>query len=148
MSITQVDETFFDACRSGDVESVRHLLNAGAGVNARDEYGYTPLHAACFHGHPAIVRLLIEAGADVNAKEKDGGYTPLHYACLHGRTETVRLLLEAGADPNARSKRGLTPLDLAMKLRPDNPHREEIIDLFREHHPELVFERFCQGPRL
>ncbi len=31
-----------------------------------------------------------------------------------------------------------------MSLPKDNPAREEILDLFREHHPELVMEAYCK----
>jgi len=33
----------------------------------------------------------------------------------------------------------------AMSLPPDNPAREEIIELFREYAPSLVMKTWCTG---
>ena len=58
-----------------------YLIAQGAHVNARDEDGRTPLHAAIWYG-PAwgpsdeILLTLMEAGAELNARNRDGE-TPL-----------------------------------------------------------------------
>ena len=140
------------ACRYSQAEAAKLFIEKGLDVNLEDRTGCSPLLWVCHQtvrdaGREAdIVRLLIEKGADVNAKDIDN-WTPLHAACRHGRSETVRLLLEAGADESVAVKenRGWTPLDWAVKLAPDDPAREEIIDLFREYCPELVMEKFCVG---
>jgi ankyrin repeat protein len=44
-------------------------------VNARDDFGLTPLHAAAQEGHMEVAELLIAKGADVNAKDGIGGKT-------------------------------------------------------------------------
>ena len=41
----------------------RLLLRAGAKVNAKDNYGSTPLHGAMVMGHLEVVALLREYGA-------------------------------------------------------------------------------------
>ena len=54
-------------------------LAAGADVNAKNDGGFTPLHAAALNGHKEIAELLIEKGANLNAKDRRGR-TPLDQA--------------------------------------------------------------------
>jgi ankyrin repeat protein len=56
----------------GDV--VQALSNAGANLNATDEYGWTPLHWAARNGHTGAVRALLDARADVNAQISGDGF--------------------------------------------------------------------------
>ena len=77
---------------SGEKEAVELLLDNGADVNVKDEYGSTPLHDASLGKHNEVVELLISRGADVNAKRKDGD-TPLDKATMLDITnETADLL--------------------------------------------------------
>ena len=48
-------------------------------MNAKNDYGSTPLHRPAFSGHKEIVELLIANGADLNAKDVNG-HTPLDEA--------------------------------------------------------------------
>ena len=133
----------------GSGPTIRLLLEKGAEVN----YDSTiALHVACGYQPRAVVGLLLDAGADVNARGKLG-YTALHRAVLGSNYDTARFLLERGADANAKSEHGENPLDL-LPRPPDaqdlehaglEKDREHLLDWYREHHPELVFERFCTG---
>ena len=77
------------------------LIDQGADLHAKDNYGCTPLHLACVNGHAEVVKALLEKGADVHAKDSHG-MTPLHYACMNGHAEVVKALLEKGADVHAK----------------------------------------------
>ena len=84
---------------------------------ARDEDGWTPLHAAAWRGTPANIQALLSAGAEVMARSKYGT-TPLHSAakCLYiCRPGAIQALLYAGGDAKAKNKEGKTPWDLAKK---------------------------------
>jgi len=136
----------FSAVENGDAAAVKQFIDAGADVDVRDKWGNTPIHYACELGHTDVVRLLLKRGADVNECDEIS-WTPLHVACEHGYANLVRLLLERGAETDTRTKSGSTPLDRALRLKTDDPHREEIIDLFRKHAPDLVMETWCtQSP--
>ncbi|KAK7409434.1 hypothetical protein QQX98_008395 [Neonectria punicea] len=55
------------AAESGHEGIVKLLLEKGANVEAKDDYGWTPLLWAAENGHEGIVKLLLEKGADIEA---------------------------------------------------------------------------------
>ena len=109
------------AARSGDLESARLLVAAGADVRDTAADGNTALNIAAHSGHGSLAAFLLAEGADPNAAPL--GYTALHAAVLRGTLRDrgvvnddpgagaplVRVLLEHGADPDPRLTRG-TPV--------------------------------------
>ncbi|MEG4173133.1 MULTISPECIES: ankyrin repeat domain-containing protein [unclassified Microcoleus] len=83
-------------------------------INARDQYGDTPLHLAVQNNRPEIVSLLIANGAKVNV-ENASGNTPLHLAVQNNRPEIVSFLIANGAKVNVENASGNTPLHLAVQ---------------------------------
>jgi ankyrin repeat protein len=73
---------------------VELLVTNKADVNARDRYGYTPLHMAAM-GHKDIVEFLLLNKADVNAKGIRGD-TPLHVAVLSNHDDVAEVLRQHG----------------------------------------------------
>ena len=103
------DISILVAAYEGNIEAVKQHLAAGTDVNAKDEDGYTLIHAVAGGGDKEIAELLIANGADVNAKRNDGE-TPLHRAVQECYKEIVELLIDKGADVNAKGRAGHTPL--------------------------------------
>ena len=95
------------AARSGDAESARLLLAAGADVNDRLPDGASALVVAAHSGHRRVATLLLEAGANANAN--DVGYTALHAAVLRSDLDLVKALLAHGANPDSQIVKG-TPV--------------------------------------
>ena len=100
----------------GSLATMKLLLEQGAGVNAKNRRGSTPLHWA-IHDE-AKVRLLLGRDAAVNAMQADGR-TPLYQAAsLANGQAIVAFLLAQGADTNLATAGGQTPL-MAAALRGD-----------------------------
>src|SRR4030095_15205483 len=95
------------AARSGDVESVRLLIAAGADVNDVLPDGTSALVLAAHSGHGPVAKLLLEKDADPNAAAI--GYTALHAAVLRSDLDLVQSLLAHKADPNMQITKG-TPV--------------------------------------
>ena len=114
------------ACRKGDLERVRQLIQDGQDVNRGDIYRETPLMKAAYNGHDQVVRELIRAGADVNGKNNIK-QTALHWASRCGHSSVVKILAEAGANLNEHDWRGVTPLmDVAYR-----GHANVVVELIR-----------------
>ncbi|MGA5296077.1 ankyrin repeat domain-containing protein [Streptomyces koyangensis] len=64
------------AAGEGDLESLRVLLAGGAGPEAADAAGWTPLRFAAQAQAPSAVEVLLAAGASVGAVDGHGN-TPL-----------------------------------------------------------------------
>jgi ankyrin repeat protein len=62
----------FRAADFNQVEVMGYLVSKGAQVNAKDNYGITPLLAAVYENHPAAVKFLLENKADATVKGPDG----------------------------------------------------------------------------
>ena len=105
-------QEFLEACKQGNIEDVKRLLEQNVDVNAKDNYGQTALMLAEGEGHTEIVEILIDNGADVNAKDIYGK-TALMWAAINGHTEIVEILIDNGADVNAKDNDGQTALMLA-----------------------------------
>jgi len=95
------------ACRAGNLDMARMLLEKGVDVNLRGGVNeLTPLHVAVEQNHPDIVACLLERGAGVDARDRRLN-VPLHSAKSR---EVAQTLIAHGADVNAQNDFGETPL--------------------------------------
>lgn len=99
LDVNLVDENdrtiLMNACRGGNIESVRLLIDKGADVNALSKYGWSALMFACKHGKPETIRILVDAGADVNAS--NGAASVSMLAKKYQGGETIDFLKDAWA---------------------------------------------------
>jgi ankyrin repeat protein len=116
---------------SGDLETVRLLLDAGAKADdfpksnkpgaADIVTGFrTPLMWAAYHNDVRMVRLLLDYGADPNRSTYFGN--PLSHACWSDSFEAAELLIAGGADVHARDAlEDFTPLHWAAGTESSRP---------------------------
>ena len=108
------------------VETIRCLLEAGAGINAQDQNGAAPLHRAVRTRCPRAVQCLLKAGSDP-ALENKSGSTPFHLAvqntgrggsgtaaAIGAQREIIATLLSCGVSPDLKSGSGKTVRDCAQ----------------------------------
>jgi hypothetical protein len=91
------------------------LLKAGADVNSRHEYGFTPLFGASYKGNKNAVELLLAQPGIKLDETTDDGDTALMAAAEHGHAEIVEMLLNAGADVRITDVGGETAISRAQK---------------------------------
>jgi ankyrin repeat protein len=87
----QLEPTLHKAVRSGSVETVRLILEAGADVNEQTDFAEAPIHLAAEDDLVAIAELLIASGADPLLQTSFDG-TALDVALRAGSTGCVALL--------------------------------------------------------
>jgi ankyrin repeat protein len=129
----------YSAARSGNLEVVRLLVEAGAHVDLNsgelvkqseqedDSYEsqferyfmeafmntMTPLQIATVLGFDEIALYLIDRGADPNLRSNVKGYTPLHMAVLANKPEMlIELLTKTNASATIEDSSGRTLIDM------------------------------------
>jgi ankyrin repeat protein len=122
---------------SGDVETVRLLLDAGAkaGDFPRSNHpratdlaaGFrTPLMWAAYHNNVRMVYLLLQRGANPNQSTYFG--SPLSHACWSDSFEAAQVLMARGADVNARDAvADFTPLHWAAGTESPRPRLVQLL---------------------
>lgn len=112
------------------VDSIKHLVAAGAKINKRKKDGGSAILYAAEWGKVGAVKALLVEGANVNFASKvkkdvavgpqgqkatSGGNTALHAATWSGNAEMVRVLVEGGADITLKNADGETARVVAVK---------------------------------
>ncbi|MFT4128879.1 ankyrin repeat domain-containing protein [Labrys sp. (in: a-proteobacteria)] len=116
------------AVQGNHVAVARHLIEAGADVNAKDAIEDSPYLLAGARGYLDILRLTLSHGADLKSTNRYGG-TALIPASERGHVDTVRALIEAGVNVDHVNRLGWTALLEAIILSDGGPRHVEIVRL-------------------
>ncbi|XDA89878.1 hypothetical protein R6Z07F_019460 [Ovis aries] len=96
-----------------EVDSLKHLLETGASVNAPpDSCEQSPVHLAAGGGLACFLLWQLQTGADLNQQDVFGE-APLHKAARVGSMECLSLLVASDAQVDLCNKNGQTAEDLA-----------------------------------
>ena len=101
-------------CSTGNLDSVKYLIEHGADVLDKTDIGQTVLHKACEGGSLETVQFLVGFGLDINADDVKNR-TPLHIACLHNHLDLVQYLVKAGANVDAVDKEQFSLLHIGCE---------------------------------
>ncbi|KAL8790225.1 MAG: hypothetical protein Q9195_006448, partial [Heterodermia aff. obscurata] len=124
-------------CPTDPLKSVLPLLlDHDAYINARCNFGKTPLHYAVEKNDAPTVAYLVSREADIEARDV-ANCTPLHTAIECRLEPMVRLLLDQGADATAMNGAEEDALTAAMHTERKSP---EIIKVLKRHKEALKRE--------
>ena len=114
---------------SNSMQIIRHLCNAGANINYKDENGTTLFLHSCEKGRTDVIKFLInkiikdkednkeneikDVKELINTCSKNGG--GLHHAIIGQQDEVIELLLENNIDLSITNSQGDTALIYALK---------------------------------
>ncbi|GMH36384.1 hypothetical protein BSKO_04252 [Bryopsis sp. KO-2023] len=115
ISRPEIKDEFFAALNASDwVKMVEIIEERWDVVNARDDFGATPLKVAARKGHHDVCKFLVHHGAQLQVRDFNGE-TALHEACRYGHLMTVSALISLGADVRIADQKLSTPLHVASQ---------------------------------
>ncbi|MFC2104468.1 ankyrin repeat domain-containing protein, partial [Bacteroidota bacterium] len=141
------------AIEKNDKEMVIELIESGADVNKKNDYGKTALMSSIiecqFNNQTEIIKLLLENGAKTNKQNNDGN-TALHFAASFGSSDIVTLLIKHGANINITNKNGEKAIDVAnrnnnypiVKVLESSMATDKFININRFKVPEGVYTKY------
>ena len=97
-----LNRALLDAAYGGSAKKVKELLQKGADINTKNEFGSTPFRLAVVGDNVNVVELFLKLGQDPN-RESDKAIpdgTPLMSAAANGNVKLLKLLLRYGAKPD------------------------------------------------
>jgi hypothetical protein len=110
------------------------LIEYGARINEKDNYGRTALMIAAFldnnyNDNNIITKLLLRNGANVNI-QNNTGQTALHFAIYVWNIEAIELFIHNNVNVNVRDHKGWSPLIVAnIRYYGDPKFNEEIAQI-------------------
>jgi peptidoglycan/LPS O-acetylase OafA/YrhL len=102
----------WNAARTGNLSTLKQLLQSGTNPNERDTMRIAPIEWAAIANQPETISFLVENGANVHGANPDGS-TALHSAAFFGQLEAAQRLIDLGCNPDTRNRFNQTPLDSA-----------------------------------
>ena len=126
-------------CRGDNGEhpdKILRLLEFGADIDVRNYKGKTALHCAAKAGFLTVIDLLIEKGATIDAPDNNGEtalFETIRSTIKDGEKQraAIEALLIKGANPNLKNAKGLTPLQVAQRMRRSDAGK--IVDLLQRY---------------
>lgn len=100
------------ACSKGYINTIKMLLDRGASIEHKDEFGLTPLLTSIQYGQIPTLLLLINRGGNIEAEDKNGNGA-VHWAAYRNQVSMLRVLKAIGLDLNKKDSCGRNALHRA-----------------------------------
>jgi len=97
--IEVLNRDLLDASYGGSVEEVKRLLDMGADINTKNQFGLTPFELTVVGNNCSVAEYFLQLGQNPNIER--GGGTPLMSAAANGNMELLKLLLKYGGNPDS-----------------------------------------------
>lgn len=98
-------------CKS-NVEIIKLLLDSGADMYAKNDFGDMAIHLAAKSRGVSIMKVFCENGCDLNVMGQSA--TPIGYALRFGELQVARYLAECGASIDIADEFGVTARDFSL----------------------------------
>ena len=130
LTLPQQGETKIHAAtRSGDLDKVIDLVDAGESTDSFYANAWTPLHIATVRGSIDTLTYLFCQFPDKEILGKGMNEdTPLSFIVFHDQTESVGILLEFGANIHTRNQSECSPIMVATHER-----HVDVVKMLLEH---------------
>lgn len=119
-------------------DNAKYLIDAGADLNAGDQFGKTPLMNAVFSQNFELIKILLQSGAKVDQVDREGSSALIAMINMGAgvdadkqKPKIMELLLAAGSDIDLRNKDGNTALHMAVV-----GGRQSILDYLIQKNPD------------
>lgn len=131
-SKTSKKDQLFSAVETNEIEKARFLIESGANLEEKDEYGNTALLKSMDEGHLGMAKLLLKNGANPHVVN-DSGLSVATAAALQFEGDLFKELVQKGAKVNPKV---LGNMNLLMSLSMEG--QDEIVSFIIETKPEEI----------
>ncbi len=112
-AILEDNHPIFEACRTGDYETVAKHLSEGISVYAESEHNPTIFGIVANRGHRRILELMIQHGLDITRPHNRFGSSVAGFAISRDSVEWLDYFIKLGVPVDAMDKYESTLLNLA-----------------------------------
>lgn len=108
VELPDLEKRLYEAIFEEDTKRLKQLINQGANINVKGNFGFNPLMYSIYKGKDEIAKILVEASVNVNTKIEK--MNVLSLAVVVNNKDMVEYLIEKGADVNAKAGEDMTAL--------------------------------------
>ncbi|KAK3095159.1 hypothetical protein FSP39_010883 [Pinctada imbricata] len=112
----------------GRLECAKLLVDAGATIKIRDQWGMTPVAYSVISNYPDVTDFLLSRCPDAGNTWDKFGKAPIHSALEYDRLECLEILLKHSAEVNIATMQGITPL-MCLCATTDITHKKVMMSM-------------------